>query len=94
VEEWGRVFYTENSLYMNLHSGSREERNWEPENSEFRKKPFFLAAKIKIENHAVVGTFPGQKLHLSAGPIFNPWKYMLTHMLNFFRNQAIHVCAW
>jgi len=32
---------------MNLHSRSREERNWEPENSGFRKEPFIPAAKIK-----------------------------------------------
>jgi len=32
---------------MNMHSGSREERYWEPENSGFRKEPLFVAAKIK-----------------------------------------------
>jgi len=32
---------------MNLHSGSREEWNWELEKSGFRKEPFFPAAEIK-----------------------------------------------
>jgi len=45
---------------MNLHSGSKEEWNWEHEISGFQKEPFFPAAEIKIKNCTVVGTFPGQ----------------------------------
>jgi len=32
---------------MNLHPGSREERNWKPENSGFRKETFFQQQKFK-----------------------------------------------
>jgi len=54
--------YTVKQFVYESASGSREERNWEPENFGFRKEPFFPAAKIKIENCTVVGTIPGHEL--------------------------------
>jgi len=61
VERWGRVSYTVTQFVYESALGITRGTKLGRENSGFRKEPF-LAAKIKIENCAVVGTFPGQGL--------------------------------